>query len=83
MSLKITAKQYIAWVQRSLNRLLGSALVSDGTDTEAYRDQVKEFRFCYVLGSSGEVDRPTQDALIKANYLTPANLTHLSDSRSL
>ena len=33
MSLKITAKQYIAWVQRSLNRLLGSALVSDGTDT--------------------------------------------------
>src|SRR5262245_46215044 len=71
MGLKVTKQQYIAWAQRSVNRLLGSALVTDGSDTDAYHDQVKEFRFTYALGESGDVDRPTQDALIKANYLTP------------
>jgi peptidoglycan hydrolase-like protein with peptidoglycan-binding domain len=67
----LTSKQYIAWVQRSLNRLLGCALVTDGSDTSEYRDQVTEFKFAYVLGFSAEVGVPEQDALIKANYLTP------------
>ncbi|WP_376988558.1 peptidoglycan-binding protein [Bosea sp. R86505] len=67
----ITPKQYIGWVQRSLNRLLGCSLISDGIDSEPYRDQVKEFKFGYALGPSAQVGVAEQNALIKANHLTP------------
>lgn len=67
----ITPKQYIGWVQRSLNRLLGCSLVTDGSDTEQYRDQVKDFKFAYALGGSPQIGVAEQNALIKANHLTP------------
>jgi hypothetical protein len=71
MAAPITPKDYIAWVQRSLNRLLGSALITTGADTTDYREKVREFKVAYGLGSSADVGVPEQNALIKANHLTP------------
>lgn len=68
----MTSTEYISWVQRSLNRLLGAGLITDGKDTELYRIYVKEFQFCYNCGTFfGEVDESTQNCLVKANHKEP------------
>ncbi|HUG60567.1 MAG TPA: peptidoglycan-binding domain-containing protein, partial [Methylomirabilota bacterium] len=66
----ITSEDYIAWVQRSLNRILGCGLITNGVDTPEYREQVKEFKYGYLLGSSGTVGVAEQNALITANAHT-------------
>ncbi len=70
MASTITPQEYITWVQRSLNRLLGSTLASNGDDTPEYRAKVREFKSLYGLGGSAEVGVREQNALIKANHST-------------
>jgi hypothetical protein len=70
MASAITPQEYITWVQRSLNRLIGSALVTKGDDTTEYREKVREFKSAYGLGSTAEVGPSEQNALIKANHST-------------
>lgn len=67
----VSPTQYVAWVQRSLNRLLDAALVTDGAITSEYREQMKEFQFAYGLAATGEVHPADQNELIKANHKTP------------
>lgn len=68
----LTHDDYLGWVKRSLNRLLGASLPDDGTDTTEYRDWVEEFQFAYMISSpKREVDEGTQNALIKANHRDP------------
>jgi putative peptidoglycan binding protein/papain like cysteine protease AvrRpt2 len=71
MASPITPQEYIAWVQRSLNRLLGSTLATNGDDTAEYRAKVREFKSMFGLGSSAEVGAREQNALIKANHSRP------------
>ena len=68
--IKATKQEYIAWVQRSLNRLpLGeTALISDGKDSSEYRARVRAFKADKKLGKSDEVDAKVQDALIKGSH---------------
>ena len=66
----ITPQEYIAWVQWSLNRLLGDTLITNGSDTPEYREKVRAFKSPYGLGSSAEVGAGEQNALIKANHST-------------
>jgi peptidoglycan hydrolase-like protein with peptidoglycan-binding domain len=77
---KISAKDYIAWVQRSLNRLLGVALITDGLDSSFYRDAVEEFQWAYGLPVSRDIDVADQNALIKANHLTPEYVAWAQES---
>ncbi|MFN7936809.1 MAG: peptidoglycan-binding protein [Bryobacteraceae bacterium] len=63
----ISNSQYIRWVKGSLNRLLGSTLLDDGTPSEEYRYWVKEFQINQKLNANGEVNESTQNALMKRN----------------
>ncbi len=59
---------YIRWVKGSLNRLLpGASLADDGTALLEYRSWLITFQMKHKLAVNAKVDRPTQDALIKAN----------------
>jgi hypothetical protein len=66
---QISQVEYINWVKRSLNRLYGAKLVSDaaGSTTGEYRTLVERFQKENGLKADGEVNKATQDALIKAN----------------
>ena len=63
----ITPTEYIAWVQRSLNRLYGNSLVTDGRITPLYRNFVRKFQADHGLPTTGEVDKSTQNKIIKSN----------------
>jgi hypothetical protein len=65
----ITPQEYIAWVQRSFNRIFGDTLVTSGADTPEYRQKVRDFKSAYGLGNSVEVGLREQNTLIKANHL--------------
>jgi peptidoglycan hydrolase-like protein with peptidoglycan-binding domain len=62
--------EYIKWVQRSLN-LSGECLQVDGIDRPAYREAVKRFQRKVKLPDNGQVDKHTQDALIRSNQRNP------------
>jgi hypothetical protein len=60
--------EYIRWVKGSLNRLLsGCSLADDGTALLDYRSWLITFQMKNKLTVNAKVDRPTQDALIRAN----------------
>jgi len=63
-----TKSEYIRWVKGSLNRLLpGCSLADDGSALLEYRSWLITFQMKSKLSVNAKVDRPTQDALIKAN----------------
>ncbi len=63
----ITTSQYVRWVKGSLNRLLGCTLLDNDSKSDQYRMWVKEFQINQHLTPNGEVNSPTQDALMKLN----------------
>ena len=67
----ISARDYIRWVQRSLNRLLGAGIIVDGVTTAGYYEWVNEFKWSRGLPSNSSVDEATQNKLIKANHTDP------------
>ncbi len=59
---------YVGWVQRSLNRITGAGLRTDGQISKLYRMWVMEFQYGSSCGTrDGSVDRITQDAIIRNN----------------
>ena len=80
MAFKITDLQYISWVQRSLNRLLGSVLLTDGRITLQYRDLIEEFQFAYGLARTRGIHAVDQDKLIRANHVTVEYIEWLQTS---
>jgi hypothetical protein len=64
---KPTKSEYIRWVKGSLNRLLGASLADDANIFPDYRSWLITFQMKQKLAVHAKVDRPTQDALIKAN----------------
>ena len=67
----ISPTEYISWVQRSLNRILGVGLVTNGAITVDYRDAIEEFQFAYGLARTRDVASQDQNEIIKANHKTP------------
>jgi peptidoglycan hydrolase-like protein with peptidoglycan-binding domain len=71
-TLVVTGPDYIAWVQRSLNRVnakrsRSACLTVDGLDSPAYRAAIRRFQSSAGFTANGQINRRTQDALIKAN----------------
>ena len=64
---KPSKSEYIQWVKGSLNRLLGASLPDDGKALLEYRSWLITFQMKHKLAVNAKVDRPTQDALIRAN----------------
>ena len=64
---KPSKSEYIRWVKGSLNRLLNASLADDGTALLEYRSWLITFQMKHKLTVNAQVDRPTQDALIRAN----------------
>lgn len=67
----ITNAEYLMWVKRSSNRLLGESLPLDASKSAQYRTAVKEFQFGYRLPQTGEMNSATQDKMIRANHIDP------------
>lgn len=63
----ISATDYIKWVQRSLNRLYGSNIRTDGRISSAYRSAVRKFNLDWTGRDYADVDEQTQNQLIFAN----------------
>jgi hypothetical protein len=55
-------------VQRSLNRVLGLQLITDGADNESYRDAIEQFQADEDLAMTRTIDRREQDLLIRLNH---------------
>jgi hypothetical protein len=79
MSSVVHDRAYIAWVKRSLNRLVFAGLKTDGQVTMSYRLWVREFQYrtgC-KLGGNGSVDKITQDYLIAINNVSTNHSSRL------
>jgi peptidoglycan hydrolase-like protein with peptidoglycan-binding domain len=63
----ISATDYIKWVQRSLNRLYGSHVHTDGKLSSAYRAAVRKFNREYLWRDYDDVDEQTQNQLVLVN----------------
>jgi hypothetical protein len=68
----IPKSEYIRWVKGSLNRLLGASLPDDGTNMPEYRMWLMSFQTNQKLTVNAQVDKPTQNALIKRNRVHDA-----------
>lgn len=62
---------YITWVQRSLNRVVDTAIAVNGKDSKKYRRAVKKFNRNFVIGTldapKDDVGVVTQDTIIREN----------------
>ncbi|QUL38742.1 peptidoglycan-binding protein [Erythrobacter sp. JK5] len=65
----VPPSDYINWVKRSVNRLAGTEMAQDGLKNKEYILAVKGFQAYEGIPDNGEVDKRTQDHLIKANIL--------------
>ncbi|MBO0720580.1 MAG: peptidoglycan-binding protein [Blastocatellia bacterium] len=63
--------EYGLWVQRSLNRIMGSGLVEDGIIGTHTRSAIRDFQQRYGLLVDGIVGPQTEGALIKAGAAPP------------
>jgi len=64
---KASATQYISWVQRGLNRELGSNLMDNGVIGDTYRDLVWELNESRIGMHTSQVTRETQDLLVEVS----------------
>jgi peptidoglycan hydrolase-like protein with peptidoglycan-binding domain len=65
------SKAYIQWVQRSLNKILGSGLAVDGVRGQKTRSAIRDFQRKYGLAVDGDVGPDTEKVLIKAGAGNP------------
>src|SRR5262245_465519 len=63
----ISSSDYLKWVQRSLNRLYGIRIPTDGKDSNAYRTALRKFNAEYSGRDYSDVDERTQNDLISVN----------------
>lgn len=63
-------QEYVAWVKRTLNRMVFAGLKTDGQVNRSYRLWVEEFQARTGLTPNGKVDKATQDYLIALNNVS-------------
>lgn len=68
---EIDSKNYIRWVQRSLNRNVGSSLPATGEISPEYRLAVMKFQVAHGITPTGDIDEKTQNKLINTNESDP------------
>ncbi|HEX6289290.1 MAG TPA: peptidoglycan-binding protein [Herpetosiphonaceae bacterium] len=66
-----TSSAYIQWVQRSLNRMLGTKLAEDGISGTQTRSAIRSFQQRHGLTADGIVGPQTEAALIAAGAGAP------------
>src|SRR5262245_41291465 len=66
---------YVAWIQRSLNRLMGARLPVDGKMSNHTRAVIRAFQMRQGLGADGKVGARTEAAMIKAGAPPPSGPT--------
>jgi len=66
-----SSREYIQWVQRSLNKILGLQLAEDGLIGPMTRSAIRSFQQKYGLLVDGIVGPPTEGALITAGAGNP------------
>jgi hypothetical protein len=69
---------YIQWVQRSLNKIIGSGLVIDGIRGQKTRSAIRDFQGRYGLDVDGDVGSNTEKALIAAGAGRPPRTSTLT-----
>jgi peptidoglycan hydrolase-like protein with peptidoglycan-binding domain len=62
---------YVAWIQRSLNRLMGARLPVDGKMSNHTRAVIRAFQMRQGVGADGKVGARTEAAMIKAGAPPP------------
>lgn len=65
-------REYIRWVQRSLNQIMGVRLVEDGKLGPKTRSAIRAFQKQKRLKVDGIVGPPTERALLAAGAMSPA-----------
>ena len=65
--MSISAKDYITWVQRAMNRMEDAGLTCDGVITPQYRDAVTEFQADHGLSQNGDIGPKEQDKIIRVS----------------
>src|SRR5262245_49084706 len=76
----LTSKDYIGWVQRSLNRVLSKSEVTDGIDDLSYRDLIQKFQKKESLTETREIHPVDQDRLIKLNHADQGYMRWVRDT---
>lgn len=67
--------EYMAWVQRSFNRILGQSEVTDGADTTTYRDLIELFQRDEDLAVTRSIYPVDQNRIIQRNHADPGYMT--------
>lgn len=65
------SREYVCWLQRSLNRLISAGLVVDGISGSRTRAAVRSFQRRAGIGVDGVVGPVTERALVQAGAGTP------------
>lgn len=68
-----SSKEYIKWVQASLNKILGLNLAVDGISGPKTKGAIRDFQKSRGLATDGIMGPITEDAMIKAGASTPPN----------
>ena len=71
----LSASEYIGWVQRSLNRILGQKEVTDGSDTPVYRDLIELFQRDEDLVVTRSIHPVDQNRIIQRNHADVGYMT--------
>ena len=66
-----SSRDYIRWVQRSLNQIMGLRLTEDGIAGSATRSAIRNFQQRHGLRTDGMVGSQTERALINAGAVNP------------
>lgn len=69
------SREYIRWVQASLNKMLGLQLAVDGISGSKTRSAIRSFQEQYGLAVDGIVGENTEKALIKAGAGQPPRIS--------
>lgn len=66
---------YVRWVQRSLNRIMGATLVCDGAEVGPWRPLIANFKTAFQVQEPGLTDEQIgpkcQNQIVRLNDLTP------------
>ncbi|MGK7915756.1 MAG: D-alanyl-D-alanine carboxypeptidase family protein [Prochloraceae cyanobacterium] len=73
-----SSRDYIKWVQRSLNKILGAGLTVDGIKGRKTRSAIKEFQFFAGITIDGKVGSQTENALMRFGATKPPNSSVIS-----